>query len=116
MEIVPNTHSLPNNEKDSMKNLAEFVYPDLKNKFAKKGWMKGRAVLAPTNSQVNEINNQLLGWSLTLVFLSKLVEHTLCLEQLQGCLFQPLYTSPRTNLRVTYSGQTRGWSETRAPD
>ena len=40
-----------------MKNLAEFVYPNLKNNVAKKGWMKGRAILAPTNSQVNEINN-----------------------------------------------------------
>ena len=37
--------------------------------------------------------------------------HTLCLEQLHNCLFQPLYTCARTNLRVTYSGQTRRWSE-----
>ena len=27
------------------------------------------------------------------------------------CLFQPLYTCTWTNMRVTYSGQTRGWSE-----
>ena len=52
-----------------------------------------------------------LGWSFSLVFLSRLVEHTLCLEQLLGCLFQPLYTCSQTNLRVIYSGQTRGWSE-----
>ena len=52
-----------------------------------------------------------IGWSLTLVFLSRLVEHTLCLEQLHGCLIQPLYICTRTNLRVTYSGQSRGWSE-----
>ena len=51
------------------------------------------------------------GRSLTLVFLSRLVEHTLCLEQLYGCLFQPLYACTWTNLRLTYSGQTCGWSE-----
>ena len=39
------------------------------------------------------------------------MEHTLCLEQLHNCLFQPLYTCTQTNLRMTYSGQTRGWSE-----
>ena len=33
------------------------------------------------------------------------------MEQLYGCLFQPLYACTWTNLRVTYSGQTRGWSE-----
>ena len=52
-----------------------------------------------------------LGWSLSLVFLLRLVGHTLCLEQLHNCLFQPLYTCARTNLRVTYSGQTCGRSE-----
>ena len=52
-----------------------------------------------------------LGWSLILAFLSRLVEHTLCLEQLHGCFFQPLYTCTQTNLRVIYSGQIRGWSE-----
>ena len=51
------------------------------------------------------------GLSLTLFFLSRLLEHTLCLEQLYSCLIQPLYTYTQTNLRVTYSGQTRGWSE-----
>ena len=37
--------------------------------------------------------------------------HTLCLEQLYGCLFPPLYPCTWTNLRVSYSGQTRGCSE-----
>ena len=40
-----------------------------------------------------------------------LVEHTLCLDQEYGWLFQPLYTCTRTNSRVNYSGQTCGWSE-----
>ena len=55
-----------------------------------------------------------LSWSI--VFLLSLLMHALCLEQLQGCIFQPLYTfcCPNvqslytclwTNLRVTYSEQ-----------
>ena len=40
-----------------------------------------------------------------------LVEHTLCLDQEYGWLFQPLYTCTWTNPRVNYSGQTCGWSE-----
>jgi ATP-dependent DNA helicase PIF1 len=59
MEIVPNTRAIPNGEKDSMKKLAEFVYPNLKESFNMKGWMNGRAILAPTNSQVNQINDML---------------------------------------------------------
>jgi hypothetical protein len=31
--------------------------------------------------------------------------------KLQGFLFQPLYNFTQTHLWVTYSGQTRGWSE-----
>jgi hypothetical protein len=49
--------------------------------------------------------------SFTLVFLSSLVEHTLCLEQLYGCLFHPVHAFTGTTLQVTYSGQTRGWPE-----
>ena len=70
--------------------------------------------------------------------LARLLEHTLCLQQLYSylaqysvfvnnlgahtmlgtviifyrfTLFQPLYTCTQTNLRVTYSGQIRGRSE-----
>ena len=40
-----------------------------------------------------------------------LVEHSLCLDQEYGWLFQPLYICTETNMRVNYSGQTCGWSE-----
>ena len=40
-----------------MKTLADQVYPNLKHNFRKKGWMDGRAILAPTNKQVDVINN-----------------------------------------------------------
>ena len=41
-----------------------------------------------------------LDWWLTLVFLLRFVVHTLCLEQLHGCLFQP---------HTCVHGQTCGW-------
>ena len=57
MEITPNSQARPNGEKESMKKLADFVYPELKRNLQTKGWMKGRAILAPTNNQVNQIND-----------------------------------------------------------
>ena len=48
-----------------------------------------------------------VGW-LSLVFSSKLVKHTLCLEHVYSCLFQPLYTDKHagdflwTNPRVVW--------------
>ena len=59
LNIEPNTKDGPNNEKDAMKKLSDFVYPNLKKNFSKFGWMKGRAILAPTNIQVNQINDLL---------------------------------------------------------
>ena len=59
MEIVGKTLKDPNSEKRSMKNLAEHVYPNLNENFKAPGWMDGRAILAPTNKQVNEINNMI---------------------------------------------------------
>jgi hypothetical protein len=81
---------------------------------------------------------QLFLTSLKLALIWLILEHTLCLQQLcsflaqysvivnnlgahtmlgtvtilyRFTLFQPLYTCTWTNLRVTYSGQIRGWSE-----
>ena len=42
---------------DCMKSLAQYVYPEMSKNFKKKGWMDGRAILAPTNKQVDAINN-----------------------------------------------------------
>ena len=57
MEIVPRTLKNPNTETRAMQELADHVYPNLGNSYLKKGWMDGRAILAPTNKQVDEINN-----------------------------------------------------------
>ena len=44
-------------EMESMKALAEKVYPNIGKNHQKIGWMDGRAILAPTNKKVTDINN-----------------------------------------------------------
>ena len=57
LKIHPNTAVDQEAEKKSMKAIIEFAYPNLLRNFSKKGWMEGRAILAPTNKQVDQINN-----------------------------------------------------------
>ena len=57
MEILPDSKQNPNAEKDSMRKLADHVYPKLEKNYDQDGWMDGRAILAPTNKQVDEIND-----------------------------------------------------------
>ena len=57
MKIETNSPGNPFAERNSMQKLTEHVYPDLNKNFKKKGWMDGRAILAPTNKKVDEINN-----------------------------------------------------------
>ena len=40
-----------------MKQLADFVYPQLSFNFKKGSWMEGRAILSPTNKQADQLNN-----------------------------------------------------------
>ena len=42
--------------KTSMKNLIAFVYPELQQNVANRRWLAGRAILAPLNIAVDEIN------------------------------------------------------------
>ena len=44
-------------ENDSMKILAEKVFPNIRQNHQKPNWMNGRAILAPTNKKVDSINN-----------------------------------------------------------
>ena len=59
MEIIPKSQKDPKSETKSMQELAEHVFPDLNKNFKNCGWMDGRAILAPTNKQVNDINNMI---------------------------------------------------------
>ena len=57
IDIEQNSPKNPEAEKQSIMKLSEHVYPKLKENFAKIGWLNGRAILAPTNKQVDQINN-----------------------------------------------------------
>ena len=59
MEIKERDEKNPNAVKQSMQQLADHVYPRLKHNFSKDGWMNGRAILAPTNREVDDINNMI---------------------------------------------------------
>ena len=39
-----------------LRKMADHVYPDLNSNYTKAGWMNGRAILSPTNKQVDQIN------------------------------------------------------------
>ena len=57
IEIVPKSIKSPNSEKEAMQCLADHVYPSLEENYSNHNWMEGRAILAPTNKQVDLINN-----------------------------------------------------------
>ena len=57
MEIEKKTTKNPNAVKESMQKLAHHVYPSLNTNYKRESWMNGRAILAPTNKEVDEINN-----------------------------------------------------------
>ena len=57
LNIEPNSPENPNAEKVSMTNLMNHVYPNIKSNHGKTGWLDGRAILAPTNKQVDQLNN-----------------------------------------------------------
>ena len=57
LTIEPNTKQNPKAEREAMGILAAYVFLDINRNFSKQGWMKGRGILAPTNQQVDELNN-----------------------------------------------------------
>ena len=59
IEIKPNSKDNPKAEIESMKQLADHVYPNLNHNYKKPGWMEGRAILAPTNAKVDIINDMI---------------------------------------------------------
>ena len=61
-EIVPNTKDCPKNEEKSMKSFCEKVFPDIKKNLKIPGWLEGRAILAPTNCEVDALNDIIQEW------------------------------------------------------
>ena len=55
-EIIPNTKEESWREAQSMNDFCKYVFPDLKKNYKTAGWFEGRAILAPTNKEVDSIN------------------------------------------------------------
>ena len=57
IKIEEKSKENPDAENESMKLLADQVYPNMVDNHLKSSWMDGRAILAPTNKKVDSINN-----------------------------------------------------------
>ena len=58
-EILSNTKEEPWKEAESMKKFCQQVFPDIQANYDKPGWFEGRAILAPTNKEVDSINDMM---------------------------------------------------------
>ena len=45
-----------------MKNFCREVFPDLENNISNQSWLEGRAILTPTNKEVDAINEIIMDW------------------------------------------------------
>ena len=61
-EIKPNTKTESKNEEKSMKSFCKEVFPDLNKNIKTQGWLEGRTILAPTNKEVDAINQVIEDW------------------------------------------------------
>ena len=61
-EILPNTKTEPRNEEKSMKQFGKEVFPDVEVNISRPGWLEGRTILAPTNKEVDAINQMMENW------------------------------------------------------
>ena len=65
METTLITKNRPGNtlaEENSMKEFCESVFPDIKDNFENLAWLEGRAIMAPTNKEVETLNNMVCSW------------------------------------------------------
>ena len=56
IECSTSTKDNPKSEEYAMKRFCQKVFPDLETNIKDKGWLEGRAILAPTNSEVDSLN------------------------------------------------------------
>ena len=62
IEIKSNTKESPKNEENSMKRFCHEVFPNLETNINRQGWLEGRTILAPTNREVDSLNEVVQGW------------------------------------------------------
>ena len=55
-EIIPSTKENPKSEENAMKRFCRKIFPDLESNIKIPGWLEGRAILAPTNNEVDSLN------------------------------------------------------------
>ena len=60
--IKANTKEDTHNEERSMKYFCQEVFPDICNNINKPGWLEGRTILAPTNKEVDALNEVMQRW------------------------------------------------------
>jgi hypothetical protein len=61
-EIRPNTKINSKNEENSMKLFCQEVFPNIETNINKPGWLEGRTILAPTNKEVDALNEVVQSW------------------------------------------------------
>ena len=61
-EIQPNSKNDQKSEEQSMSEFCKTVFPDLCANISSHGWLEGRSLLAPTNKEVDTINDLMEGW------------------------------------------------------
>ena len=61
-QIKDNTKQDQTIEEGCLKEFCEKVFPNLKNNLSDPTWLEGRAILAPTNKQVDTINDLIESW------------------------------------------------------
>ena len=61
-EIKTSTKDEPKNEENSMKKFCQKVFPDIEVNINTPGWLEGRTILAPTNKEVDVLNDVIQGW------------------------------------------------------
>ena len=60
-KIDPNTKTDTKVEERAMKHFCKQIYPDLHENVSNPSWLCGRAILAPTNKEVDTINDLMEG-------------------------------------------------------
>ena len=60
--ITPNTEDNPDAEVHALHDFCQLIFPDLKTNLSNPDWLRGRTILAPTNKQVDAINDMLESW------------------------------------------------------
>ena len=61
-KIIPNSKDSPKSEERCMKLFAGRIFPNLKENIKNHGWLEGRAILAPTNNEVDSLNDIIQEW------------------------------------------------------